>query len=335
MSNVFKILSIDGGGIKGLYSLYVLNQIEQKYCKNDETIGDYFDLICGTSTGGIIALGIANKIKIKELIKIYETNANNIFPNNNLIFNKFISPVFGIDKYSNKTILNISNTYFQNKTLSDLNNLVCIPSYNNNNGSNIVFKYPHKEGELFRDKNILLKDVIMATTSAPYYFPPHFINMDVISGTFLDGGIWANNPSMIGIDEALQYFVGKDKKYESYDLLSVGNINFNKNNNISKNSWNILNLNYLIDIIFSCNSNSIDKYCRTITKFSNSNYTRIECNNINVNDASNFTLDNTNINILEYYKHKGTEDGINLITENNKQYKNIDRFFKNKKTYIL
>jgi len=175
----------------------------------------------------------------------------------------------------------------------------------------------------------------MATTAAPYFFPPHNINMDVISGNFLDGGIWANNPSMIGIDEALQFFVGKDKKYKSYDLLSIGNLNFNKNNSITKNSWNLLNLNYLIEIIFSSNSNSNDKYCRTISKYTDSKYTRIECNNVNVNDVSKFSLDNTNKNILEYYKHKGTEDGINFISENNKEHKNINRFFMKKKTYIL
>jgi patatin-like phospholipase/acyl hydrolase len=335
MDSKFKILSIDGGGIKGLYSLYVLDQIEKKHCKKNETIGDYFDLICGTSTGGIIALGIANKIKIEKLIEIYENNASKIFPKNNFIFNNFMSPFFGIDKYDNDTIKNIADKYFQDKKLCDLNNLVCIPSYNNSTGYNIVFKYPHKEGNLFRDKNILLKDVIMSTVSAPYYFQSHKINIKEINGNFLDGGLWANNPSLVGIDESLQFFVGKDKKYKSYDLLSVGNVNYVKNNNITTNSWNILNFSYLIELIFSSNSKSIDKYCRTISKFADSEYTRIECTDINVNYCNEISLDNSNKHILEYYKQKGIEDGIKYISDNNKEYKYIERFFLKKKSYII
>ncbi|AYV81831.1 MAG: patatin, partial [Harvfovirus sp.] len=50
---VFKILCVDGGGIKGLYSLYVLREFEKQFCKEGECLGDYFDMICGTSTGGI------------------------------------------------------------------------------------------------------------------------------------------------------------------------------------------------------------------------------------------------------------------------------------------
>src|SRR5579863_7742061 len=78
----FKILSIDGGGIKGLYSLHILNHLEKEYCK-DGPLSDYFDMICGTSTGGIIAMGIATGRTCSYMIDIYERNANDVFPGHN------------------------------------------------------------------------------------------------------------------------------------------------------------------------------------------------------------------------------------------------------------
>lgn len=326
MNNTFKILSIDGGGIKGLYSLYLLNGIEKKYCKNDETLSDYFDLICGTSTGGIIALGLASGMKTQTIINIYENNAKIIFPQTN-IFNYGLSLLCGY-KYTNKAITNIADKYFKNKKLSDLQNLVCIPSYKNDTGMNIVFKNPHSG--LTRDKNILIKDVILSTSCAPTYFPMHSFESEMLDGSFIDGGIWANNPSLVGIDEALTFFVGKNKQFKNYDVLSVGNIDI-KNTKIPKNSknlWNVFNTGYLIETILSANANSIDKYCDTICKSTNGKYTRIKNNTKNNN--LNCTLDNTNDNVLAYYKQIGKEDAVNFLTPNNKEYKNLDRFFDRK-----
>jgi patatin-like phospholipase/acyl hydrolase len=68
MSKAFKILSIDGGGIKGLYSASVLARLEEKASVKS---GDCFDMICGTSTGGLIALGLANGMAADDLVSLY------------------------------------------------------------------------------------------------------------------------------------------------------------------------------------------------------------------------------------------------------------------------
>jgi patatin-like phospholipase/acyl hydrolase len=65
---VFKVLSVDGGGIKGIYSARILEQFEKKFnCR----LADYFDLICGTSTGGLIALGLSLKIPVSVITNFY------------------------------------------------------------------------------------------------------------------------------------------------------------------------------------------------------------------------------------------------------------------------
>src|SRR5258706_15711697 len=73
----FKILSIDGGGIKGLYSSRIIEHLEERYSCS---MSDHFDLICGTSTGGLIALALALKIPAKQVSEFYEKYGRIIFP---------------------------------------------------------------------------------------------------------------------------------------------------------------------------------------------------------------------------------------------------------------
>jgi patatin-like phospholipase/acyl hydrolase len=78
MGKVFKILSIDGGGIKGLYSASILSKFEKTF--NCQT-SDHFDMICGTSTGGLIALALSLKIPAKDICEFYENKGELIFKN--------------------------------------------------------------------------------------------------------------------------------------------------------------------------------------------------------------------------------------------------------------
>ena len=225
----FKILSIDGGGILGLYSLYVLNVIEQKYCiPKNKVLSNYFDMICGTSSGSIIALCIANRMPINEIINEYKTNATKLFPSYKFPFSMMHNLKFLMGcKYSQMPMYEIGHKIFNTKTLNELNNLVCIPSFSINTYQNTVFKFPHKEGQIFIESNIKIVDALMASSSTPLYFPCHHIDYSHRKGFYIDSGIWANNPSMVGILEALRYFVGKNKQYDKYSVLSIGNIKYN------------------------------------------------------------------------------------------------------------
>ncbi|MDO6516574.1 CBASS cGAMP-activated phospholipase [Zobellia uliginosa] len=221
----FKILSIDGGGIKGLYSASVLAKIEEKAGKKS---GECFDMICGTSTGGLIALGLANGQDARFLADLYLNKGNQIFPtfewkflrrfNRSVIHTLKQTFLFG--KYPNNKLKKIIEDTFGETTLGQLNNLVCIPSFNLISGMPRVFKYPHKEGGFFMDKDIPLVDAALATSAAPTYFPIHEYN-DFL---YVDGGVWANNPSMCGLLEALKYFVGEDKEYSHVEMLSIASV---------------------------------------------------------------------------------------------------------------
>lgn len=220
----FKILAIDGGGIKGLYSASVLARFEEKTGKK---ISDHFDMICGTSTGGLVALGLASGISAQELSDLYFNRGKEIFSTSNYrairYFQakwQFLKQLVLWGKHSNKSLKKILKEIFKDRTMKDSNNLLCIPSFNLTKGEPRVFKYPHKEGGFYMDADIKMVDVALATSAAPTYLPIHEHNNIL----YADGGVWANNPSLCGLLEALDYFVGEGKEYNTYKLLSISSI---------------------------------------------------------------------------------------------------------------
>ncbi len=221
---IFKILSIDGGGIKGLYSASLLARIEEKTGKK---ITDHFDMICGTSTGGLIALGLSSGISAQTLSDLYFERGNEIFPVSNYKFCRwfqrkwqFLKQLLLWGKFSSEPLKAILEETFGDKTMGKANNLLCIPSFNLIKGEPRVFKFPHKEGKFFMDKNIKMVDVALATAAAPTYLPIH--EHDNI--LYADGGLWANNPTLCGLLEALHFFVGEGKEFDTFKILSVSSV---------------------------------------------------------------------------------------------------------------
>ncbi|WP_445749611.1 CBASS cGAMP-activated phospholipase [Polaribacter sp.] len=230
MKKKFKILSIDGGGIKGLYSASILKQFEKKF--NCQT-SDHFDMICGTSTGGLIALALSLKISAEEICEFYEKKGELIFPKHKkrkipffgTIDYGFLKQIAKGGKYSDKGLKEALKEIFSEKKIKDCNNLLCIPSYSITEAKPKIFKFDHKKGELSRDNEAPIIDIALATTAAPTYFPlaeSEFYNNE----QFIDGGVWANNPTLVGLLEALNYFVGngKDKEYDSIEILSLSSL---------------------------------------------------------------------------------------------------------------
>ena len=226
----FKILSIDGGGIKGLYSASILASFELKTSKS---ITDHFDMICGTSTGGLIAIGLANGMSAQSLVDLYMTKGSKIFPTSNSYFirgfqNSFktIKQIFFSNKHSVKPLRKILDDLFEDKTMNDANNLLCIPSFNLTNGQPKVFKKSGYQTEHFVDSTIKLVDIALATSAAPSYYPIHEHN----NFLYTDGGVWANNPSLCGLLEAIDYYVGEGKEFDDFSILSISSIT-------SSNGW--------------------------------------------------------------------------------------------------
>ncbi len=209
----FKILCIDGGGIKGLYSAEVLNTLEHTY----GPLSDYFDMICGTSTGGIIALGISAKIPMQNIVAFYETKGTSIFSQ----WKKFwplrdflliLRQALICSKYSNRALKKALEEVFGEKKIAESNNLLCIPSYNVTYAQPRVFKKDY--GRLNQDSQKTYVDVALATSAAPTYLPLHTIN----NVDYVDGGLWANDPTQVAISEYLFSFADK---YDGVDILSI------------------------------------------------------------------------------------------------------------------
>jgi patatin-like phospholipase/acyl hydrolase len=209
LRKVFKILSIDRGGIKGLYSASFLGNIEE----HNGPIADNFDMICGTSTGGIIALGLAIGMTAREIANFYEIKGPSIFPYINSLSRALAKGKQYIirSKYSDNELKKSLTEVFGTKRMKDIDRpIVLVPAVNLTNGDNIVFKTPHQP-EFIRDPEHLLVDVALSTSAAPTYFP--IAMMDTFEGAqLIDGGIWANNPALLGIIESLRYYVGPNSQ---------------------------------------------------------------------------------------------------------------------------
>ncbi|MEM9216998.1 MAG: CBASS cGAMP-activated phospholipase [Cyanobacteria bacterium P01_F01_bin.150] len=221
----FKILSIDGGGIKGLYSAKILHLFENDLRDSfgsDVSIVDFFDLVCGTSTGELIALAIALRIPLENICEFHKSRGPKIFQGSNgfwaLCKQTFLGGKFS-DSYLRKSLREILG----NSVIGDSHCLLCIPSYDFTHGTSGVFKYDHKEGNLTRHNRLPMLDVALATSAAPTYFPLAQIPLEN-NTQYVDGGVWANNPSLVGFIEAITYFVGEDRDYDNLQLFSIPTI---------------------------------------------------------------------------------------------------------------
>jgi len=336
----FKILSIDGGGIKGLYSAKILEHLEAEI---KSPLSDYFDLLAGTSTGGLIAMALSLKIPAKEIVNFYKMEGPQIFKNNLPLSRRlrFIQQLLVQSKYSAKPLRSSLEKIFKDKKIADSHNLLCIPSFNVSMGVNRVFKYDH-HGLIGTDNNLSMVDVGLATASAPTYFPLHKIG----NPYFVDGGVWANNPALCGLLEAMKFFVGQPPKpYNSVKILSVASLNNGSGFHIRYNKFNPIN--YLFDykrlsfrnwnsklfqITLDGQSEFIDFFLRSISadlSFGCS-YCRIPPHKIDPRNVSLIDLDMANERSLELLEEYGDRQGLIYRKDNN-----VSGFFSSQKTFYL
>lgn len=328
MSNeTFKILAIDGGGVKGLYSSTVLEHLEEKFEGN---ISDYFDMLCGTSTGGLIALALSLKIPTKDISNIYLKNGSKIFPKKSSIKNKY-NQIFGKGKFSDKPLKEVLDKIFKEKTLRESNNLLCIPSYSVTDARPWVFKYDHKEGDLSRDNKARYVDVALATSAAPTYFPMAEINYYDYK-QFIDGGVWANNPTLVGLIEALTYYVGKDKKFKKLKILSISSLSNTggKPTGLKRERGFVDWKDDLFETSLTGQSLFTDYFMSKIKEFSDVSveYVRVPSAKISSDQESLVQLDVATNDALNLIRGKGNDMG-----EIYKKKNEISDFFKIKKQY--
>lgn len=207
---LFRILAIDGGGIRGLFPASFLAHIEQYTSK---AIANHFDLVVGTSTGSIIALGLASGFSAAETLKFYEEYAPTIFPGNASLSYK-VKQIFR-PKYNIEPLIAALQQTFGEHKLNELQVPVCIPSYELVSGVPRVFKTDHHPDLHWGGDQVVWK-VAVASCAAPTYFPAFQLETD---DAYIDGGIWGNNPVMVGVTEGVRYF---GKRLDEIAVLSIG-----------------------------------------------------------------------------------------------------------------
>ena len=192
-SGPFRILALDGGGIKGTYSAAVIASIENEFkCR----ISEYFDLISGTSTGGLLATGIAAGHSGKEMLDFYHKYGRAIFPKRGLLgkLRRFFT---SSSLYSGKELRRVLRPILSNANIPlKMKDSCCrllIPSFDAVVGKPYCFMTPHLQLRKF-DCNSTLLDVAMATSAAPVYFPVGIVKSDFSESQYMDGALVANSP---------------------------------------------------------------------------------------------------------------------------------------------
>lgn len=210
----YRIISFDGGGVRGAYSARLIARLAQAV----PGFIDRSDLLAGTSTGGIIALGLAAGLTSNDLTVLYRDKAKKIFDRS---FTRDLAVLHGLRgaDYSNKGLLAELTGIFGGKRLKDLHKRVLIPSFQLDNGdpdasrrqwkSKFFHNFPGPDS----DGEELAVEVAMRTSAAPVYFPSR--------GEFIDGGVVANDPSMAALCQSLNQN-GAQQALTDVRLFSLG-----------------------------------------------------------------------------------------------------------------
>lgn len=193
----FQILALDGGGLKGIFSAAVLAGLEQDLGR---PILQHFDLVTGTSTGGIIALALGAGLSPHQIVDFYVDQRHQIFPNR--FRHRSLRQLFAA-KYSPGNLQAALRRVFGETLLGDSRVPLVIPTYNLGDDDVYLFKTPHAQ-RLKRDWWVPMWQVAMATSAAPTFLPAFCLPTDKVR--LIDGAVWANNPAMVGVTEAVSLF---------------------------------------------------------------------------------------------------------------------------------
>ncbi len=238
----FRILSLDGGGIRGAFGTALIAGYEEKL---GGPIADQFDLIAGTSTGAIIAASLASGLPAQKIVDFYNNEGPQIFTPREPhvpkgwvkwfypIAKKVVSKRMGVDfdnffraRFCPFVLNDAFVAAFGDLTIGEVRGArLIVPTIDLSNGKTHVFRTPHLPEER-TDADVKVKDVLIAATAAPTYFP-HKTMPD--GNSYADGGLYAVNPAMIAFAEAMKIrqFCQRetcDPRYDTADIhvVSIG-----------------------------------------------------------------------------------------------------------------
>ena len=217
----FRILSIDGGGIKGILPASILAECERRFLKRGSS-ANYFDMIAGTSTGGIVALGLGAGMRADEVLQIYLEHGGEIFPTPwapPIPFGKKLRSAYqtlrglAVYQYDRAPLERALRDRFGSRILGTIDKRLNIPTFDGFTEVNVMKTPHHPDFRLDWQEEIVT--IALATSAAPTFFSTYR------NGTrhFADGGVWANNPIMVALIDTLSCF---DVDRHNIDILSLG-----------------------------------------------------------------------------------------------------------------
>ncbi|XP_052478717.1 patatin-like protein 1 [Gossypium raimondii] len=320
------VLSIDGGGIRGIIPSTLLAFLETKLQELDgpnARIADYFDLIAGTSTGGLIATTLTTpnqqsrpSFAAKDISNFYLEHSPKIFPQHSRFnflasMGNSIKATFSGPKYDGKYLRSLTNQLLQDTTLKQTLTNVLIPAFDIKLLQPVIFSTNDAKSDVA--KNARLADVCMSTSAAPTYLPAHYFETKDADGktrTFdlIDGGVAANNPTLLAINQITKD-MWKEKSEivgnEAIDcrrmlVLSLGAgaaKHEEKYNAAAASKWGRIDWLYnggktpIIDVFFDASSDMVDFHTATLFHSfqSECNYLRIQDDTL-TGDASSVDI---------------------------------------------
>lgn len=229
----FRILALDGGGLRGAFTAAVLTKWDEMLKKGGgNSLVNHFDMVAGTSTGAILAIGLGLGLAPKEILSFYRSKGSKIFPKDRKLRHWLTS------KHDSQTLREMLNDVFGKKTLSESSCCrLVIPTVRAKHGETEVIVTAHHPDRTAH-REILAVDAALASSAAPTYFDEAYVENSVSAQPYLDGGIWANNPILPAISEAVRYL---GVPLNRIDVLSVGTLgceaDFTKSLGQGKAGW--------------------------------------------------------------------------------------------------
>jgi uncharacterized protein len=207
---VFKILSIDGGGIRGVFAAHILHCVSDRLKVN---VHECFDMIAGTSTGSIIAAGVACNMQPEKIVAFYREYGPTIFQKKKSLWPNFVIPALH-SRYNKQPLAQLLQDEFGDTNLGEITKPLLLPATDIGLGGVHVLKSSYSP-QFTRDGTVPVWKAVVASCSAPTYFDPEKVDQYLLS----DGGLWANNPSLAAVIDA-RYRLNID--FDTIRILSLG-----------------------------------------------------------------------------------------------------------------
>ena len=323
----FRILCIDGGGIRGIIPAMVLAEIERR---TGRRISQLFDLIAGTSTGGILALALVKPGKrsqphytAEDVIQLYESQGRHIFSRS--LLHQIVS-LNGLvnKKYQSGPVEAVFEEFFGDVLLSQALSNVMLTSYDIQLRQAFFFRSYRAKAD--KDYDYLMRHAARATSAAPTYFEPELIDNWNKDYALIDGGVFANNPSMCALVDGMREF---SQSLDQVFMVSIGTgretnrpLEYQRVKNWGVVSW----ARPILTIVLNSLSDTVDYQTNLILNQADSpaQYNRLQVEL----PKSVGRLDNTNASNIRSLKQHAEE----FITENDKTLATICKALTEKKT---